>query len=128
MTISDTIGRTGRRALIWSTVALATGLTASACQSVTPQASAEGSPNASSSPSSSSAAPATLTVTPADGASSVRPDAKIRVRASNGTLADVQVASSGKDEVAGEFNSDKTVWTATAGLLPKTKYTVTTTA
>lgn len=70
---------------------------------------------------------ATVTISPADGANSARPDQPVTVKATDGTLQDVQVAAGGK-KIAGTFDAVKKVWTATANLAPGTSYTVTATA
>ncbi len=120
--------RRSRHALTWSAVALVAALTASACQSVTPQAAAEGTPSASSSPSSSTVAPATLQVTPADGATKVRPDAAVEVAAAGGTIRQVRLTAADGTKVDGTLSRDRSRWTATAALQPETTYRVTATA
>jgi lipoprotein-anchoring transpeptidase ErfK/SrfK len=130
MTSSTTTAFWGRHkgVLAWSAVLLTVGLSTSACQSVTPDAAAEGTPSASSTPSVTTSPAASLSVTPADGAKSVRPDAPVTVSVQNGTISDVQVTADGAGEVTGELSADKTVWTSSSGLKPKTTYHVAATA
>jgi len=130
MTSSTSTAFRSRRkgVLAWSAVLLTVGLATSACQSVSPDAAAEGTPSTSSTPTVTASPEAALSVTPVDGATSVRPDAPVTVTAENGTISGVEVTASGAAEVAGELNADKTVWTSSAGLKPKTTYHVTATA
>jgi lipoprotein-anchoring transpeptidase ErfK/SrfK len=67
---------------------------------------------------------AVVTVTPADGAVMVAPDARVRVRASGGTLTRVVVASGGS-AVAGRYGPGGASWSARWGLRPAASYTVT---
>jgi len=129
MTSSTSTAFGSRKALLmWSSALLTVGLLTSACQTVTPKASAEGTATRSAAPSVTTSPAATLTVSPADGASAVRPDAQVTVTAANGTISAVEVTGPGGEDVAGELNSDNTVWTASGGLKPKTTYQVTASA
>jgi lipoprotein-anchoring transpeptidase ErfK/SrfK len=96
------------------------------CQSGTPSAAAQDQPSASisSSQTTPTVAPASLSITPADGASAVRPDAIITVTADGGTLQDVSVRSADGTAVDGSLNDAKTVWTAQGGLRPSSTYEV----
>ena len=75
-------------------------------------------------PAKSSAAPASATVTPADGASGVRPDTTVRINAMGGTLTSVTVIDGDGTAVSGAISTDSTRWTATALLAPGSRYTV----
>jgi lipoprotein-anchoring transpeptidase ErfK/SrfK len=124
-----TAQRPARRTLTWGAAALTAALALSACQGVTPQAAAEGTASSSTTTASTpTAPPASLAITPADGASKVRPDAEVTVTATGGTISAVQVRGTGGAVVQGALNDDKTVWTANGGLRPKTSYRVTATA
>ncbi|GAB3592025.1 Ig-like domain-containing protein [Angustibacter peucedani] len=126
MTTTTRRPRPERHALAWSAALLTAALGLSACQGVTPQASAQGTPSgsATSSASTPAAPPAELEISPADGASKVRPDAEVTVTATSGTITKVSVKSAGGTSVEGTLNDDKTVWTASSGLQPKTRYQV----
>jgi len=127
MTSTTTTAFWARRkgVLTWSAVLLTVGLAPSACQSVSPDAAAQGnSPSATSSPTATTSPAASLTVSPADGAKSVRPDTAITVTATNGTISDVKVTAGGTGALSGELNADKTVWTSAGGLKPMTTYHV----
>ncbi|WP_433172201.1 Ig-like domain-containing protein [Actinoallomurus sp. CA-150999] len=75
----------------------------------------------------SSASPATVTITPANGAADSRPDQPIVVKAAKGRLGDVTVRTDG-GQVAGTFDKGHAQWTSSGTLKPATKYTVTATA
>ncbi|MFG1998523.1 Ig-like domain-containing protein [Spirillospora sp. NPDC048911] len=66
-----------------------------------------------------------LTVTPGDGTSRVRPDSRVAVTAGGGTLAEVTVRTGGGLVVAGGFTADRTGWRASRGLKPDAAYEVT---
>jgi lipoprotein-anchoring transpeptidase ErfK/SrfK len=68
--------------------------------------------------------PAVVTMTPADGAAKVAPDAQVRITASGGTLTRVTVAS-GNSAVSGQYGPGSTSWSTRWGLRPGTSYTVT---
>ncbi len=70
---------------------------------------------------------ATVTITPANGATKVRPDRGVSVKAAGGTLGAVIVKAGGKN-IAGEFNADRTHWRSRWALKPSTSYAVTATA
>jgi len=70
------------------------------------------------------APPAVVTVTPADGAAMVAPDAQVQITASGGTLTQVTVAS-GDSAVTGQYGPGSTSWSTRWGLKPATSYTVT---
>ena len=130
MTSSTTTALLSRKGVLtWSAVLLTVGLTTSACQSVTPDAAAQGTPSASATrrrrrpPRRPRSASPRRTAPP-----SVRPDAPVTVTASNGTLSEVTVTATGGVSIEGELSADKTVWTASGGLKPKTTYTVSATA
>lgn len=59
---------------------------------------------------------ATITVSPAKGATDVRPDEPVTVRSSAGKLSRVSVVGEGGGRVDGTFNTDHTSWTASAPL------------
>jgi len=75
-------------------------------------------------PASKPTPPAVVTVTPADGAARVAPDAHMQITASGGTLTQVTVAS-GKSAVTGQYGPGSTSWSSQWGLKPATSYTVT---
>jgi lipoprotein-anchoring transpeptidase ErfK/SrfK len=64
-----------------------------------------------------------LVFSPADGATSVQPDAPVTVSSSAGALASVTVTAGGSS-VAGTLTLDHTKWTSAAGLQPGTTYSV----
>ncbi|WP_106402687.1 L,D-transpeptidase [Actinocorallia populi] len=68
-----------------------------------------------------------VTITPADGTGKVKPDSKITVNVTDGTLQSVSVKA-GKKEVAGELSADGTSWTSTWNLKPGATYQVSATA
>ena len=68
--------------------------------------------------------PAVMTVTPANGAAKVAPDAQVQVTTSGGTLTQVTLAS-GDSAVTGQYGTDSTSWSTEGGLKPATSYTVT---
>ncbi|GAA0935836.1 L,D-transpeptidase [Actinocorallia libanotica] len=68
-----------------------------------------------------------VTITPADGTGKVKPDSKITVTVTDGTLQNVTVKA-GKKEVAGELSADGTSWTSTWNLKPGATYQVSATA
>lgn len=81
--------------------------------------------------SSSTSAPApraTITVTPADGATKVRPDAPVTVTASQGKLDEVVLRTGDSDPVKGELSADGTTWTSTENLRAKKLYSLAATA
>jgi lipoprotein-anchoring transpeptidase ErfK/SrfK len=67
---------------------------------------------------------AAISIVPAKGASSVRPDKPVTVSTSTGKLTDVTLKDDDGDEVDGSFNTDKTQWTSTDHLKPGASYTV----
>jgi lipoprotein-anchoring transpeptidase ErfK/SrfK len=75
----------------------------------------------------SSAPPATVTITPANGAAGSRPDQPIVVKAAQGTLRDVTVRAGG-GQVTGTYDKGRLQWTSAGTLRPATKYSVTATA
>jgi len=68
--------------------------------------------------------PAVVEISPADGATKVRPDKRIRVAVTNGTLSGVEVTTAAGAAVRGTTSGDRRSWTSTAALAPKTKYQV----
>jgi lipoprotein-anchoring transpeptidase ErfK/SrfK len=73
------------------------------------------------------AAPARVTITPANGLHAVRPGAGVMVRASNGHLKGVEVKAAGVP-VAGGLTGGGTVWRSLTHLQPSMSYTVVATA
>lgn len=63
-------------------------------------------------------------ITPADGATGVRPDLPILVGAAHGTLSQVTVQAAGKP-VAGRLSADRTQWRSVRPMAPGRTYTVT---
>ncbi len=76
----------------------------------------------------SSAPPAKVTLTPANGATRIRPELPVVVTAVNGRLTGVTVRPSGGDAVAGAFDAAHDRWASSLPLKPATKYTVAATA
>ncbi|MGH3320952.1 MAG: Ig-like domain-containing protein, partial [Streptosporangiaceae bacterium] len=72
-----------------------------------------------------SAAPATITITPASGAHHVRPDRTVVVRATGGRLDRVTVTSPDGRDLKGLYNSDRTMWISRWTMSPSAHYTVT---
>ncbi|MDH2425942.1 Ig-like domain-containing protein [Sphaerisporangium sp. TRM90804] len=68
-----------------------------------------------------------ITISPAKGASKVRPDKRVVVTASNGELQQVTVEAGGSS-VEGEFDEARTKWTSKEALKPSSDYTVSATA
>ncbi|MFC4913972.1 L,D-transpeptidase [Actinomadura gamaensis] len=64
-----------------------------------------------------------VTVTPADGATAVKPDGTVEVKAASGTLDGVTVQGGGK-ALPGEFVADRKSWHSTRTLVPGADYTV----
>ncbi|REF00109.1 L,D-transpeptidase [Thermomonospora umbrina] len=71
----------------------------------------------------SEAKAATVTVTPANGAGAVAPDAPIQVKVSDGTLENVTVTG-GAVPIGGSLTADRTNWRSERTLVPGTSYTV----
>jgi lipoprotein-anchoring transpeptidase ErfK/SrfK len=69
-----------------------------------------------------------VTVTPAKGASSVRPDRPVTVAATVGVLQSVTLRDSAGDKVVGTFNTGKSQWTSAPELKPGASYTLSGTA
>ncbi|GLZ13959.1 hypothetical protein Acsp04_41940 [Actinomadura sp. NBRC 104425] len=67
---------------------------------------------------------AIATITPANGAASVRPDGPIEVKASEGTLQNVTVQGKGST-ITGKMSADRKTWRSDRTLTPATSYTVT---
>ncbi|RFU40145.1 hypothetical protein DZF91_18675 [Actinomadura logoneensis] len=65
-----------------------------------------------------------IAVTPGDGATAVKPDGPVEVRATSGTLESVTLQGGG-GAVAGELSADRKSWRASRTLRPGTAYTVT---
>jgi lipoprotein-anchoring transpeptidase ErfK/SrfK len=63
-------------------------------------------------------------MTPDDGSTKVRPDAKISVKVKDGALQDVSVTGPGGDQVSGDLNASKSTWSGADHLLPNAKYTI----
>lgn len=72
----------------------------------------------------SQAKPATVTITPGNGAAGARPDAPIQVKVADGTLQTVTVQGKGV-QVGGQMSADKRSWQSARTLTPGTAYTVT---
>jgi len=101
------------------------GALVAGCSTVTPAASAQGTSAASASAATTQAlAPAQILVSPADGATTVRPETPITVRASGGVLGDVTVTDGAGAAVQGRLAADKTSWTSSEPLSLKATYTV----
>ncbi|ADB31848.1 ErfK/YbiS/YcfS/YnhG family protein [Kribbella flavida DSM 17836] len=85
------------------------------------------SPSPSTSPTQDPSA-ANVTVTPAKGASGVRPDQPVKVVTSSGSLQQVTVTDSSGNKVSGSFDEAKSSWTSEPKLKPAARYTVSGTA
>jgi lipoprotein-anchoring transpeptidase ErfK/SrfK len=70
------------------------------------------------------AAAAVITTVPANGAAAIRPDAPVKVSVTGGTVTTLAVTDSAGKAVSGALSADKTSWTPSLGLTPKSKYTV----
>jgi lipoprotein-anchoring transpeptidase ErfK/SrfK len=89
-----------------------------------------GTPGASTSPGASTTptqdpGTASVSVVPAKGAISVKPDTPVTVKTSVGTLKAVTLKDDDGDTVAGSFNTDKNQWTSLPQLEPGASYTLT---
>ena len=89
-----------------------------------------GTPGASTSPGASTTptqdpGAASVSVVPAKGAISVKPDTPVTVKTSVGTLKAVTLKDDDGDTVAGSFNTDKNQWTSLPQLEPGASYTLT---
>jgi lipoprotein-anchoring transpeptidase ErfK/SrfK len=71
---------------------------------------------------------ATIKILPATGAHDVRPDTKVKVAVSRGTLTQVTVKGEDGSQVNGSMDLPSTTWTATDSLGPGAAYTVTASA
>ena len=86
-----------------------------------------GTPSASSSSSSTTPViPASVEVTPADGAKGVKPTTPVVVTASSGTISEVTVKDAKGEAVEGDLSDGQ--WSSTGRLAPNTAYTVSVTA
>ena len=103
-------------------------LVVSGCSSATSASSPRASATPTESPSTSSStpttAPATVSVTPGNGATKVRPQTPIVVRAAGGTLTSVTVTDGDGGAVQGAISDDGASWTSSGGLALKRRYTV----
>ena len=68
---------------------------------------------------------ANVSIVPAKGATSVKPDTPVTVKTSVGTLKDVTLKDDDGDTVAGSFNTEKNQWTSAPQLEPGASYTLT---
>ncbi len=113
----------GRTKTPWIAMAAAAVLVAAGCSgggASADRTSGDGEPRAQNSVDST---PATLEVTPKDGASEVTPDTTVEVTATNGTISSVTVKDGKGHSVPGEIAGS--TWTASAQLMPEATYTVT---
>ena len=104
---------------------IAVALLATACSSAT--AASRDSGNDGAGTTAGAAGAPKVTVTPANGASSVKPDSRIQISAAGGTLTQVAVQTKGK-AVEGALSSDKRSWQAKWTLTPGASYSVAATA
>lgn len=120
-------GAAGALATVFA-VALAAGCQGGSAAPGTSAAGTGGARPASSSSSSTTSAPvpAELSVSPADRATGVRPDAAVEVKAVSGKLSTVRVTDPHGKAVEGRLVQG--AWSSTARLAPSTAYTVTVTA
>jgi lipoprotein-anchoring transpeptidase ErfK/SrfK len=72
--------------------------------------------------------PATIAVSPANGAGTVRPDKPVAVTVSGGRLTSVTVTADGGQPVSGAIAAGGGAWTSTGKLQPGTRYQVSATA
>ena len=119
------------RAYVCIAAAAAIGLLAAACSSSPPLTPAQASASASASARASAAQAASeLTITPANGSRAVKPSAGITVTATQGTVTNVTVSSSGSSSggpVTGTLRDGGRVWHSTWALGVAQRYTVTAT-
>ncbi len=66
----------------------------------------------------------TVTITPANGTTQVKPDGTIEVKVADGTLEKVTVQGQGA-QITGKLSADRTAWRSDRTLKPDTQYTVT---
>jgi lipoprotein-anchoring transpeptidase ErfK/SrfK len=85
---------------------------------------ASSTPGASTTPSQDPGA-ANVSIVPAKGATSVKPDTPVTVKTSVGKLKDVTLKDDDGDKVAGSFNTEKNEWTSAPQLEPGASYTLT---
>ncbi|MEZ0490749.1 Ig-like domain-containing protein [Kineococcus sp. TBRC 1896] len=109
-----------RRTLVGALLAAAAVPTAAACQSDTGAAAG---PTATRS-ASPTATPPSFTVTPADAAVDVRPDAPVTVSVAHGTLTDVTVTGPDGAPLAGALDAAGTTWTSQGPLAVGSAYAV----
>jgi lipoprotein-anchoring transpeptidase ErfK/SrfK len=99
------------------------------CQGGSPAATDEVPIGETSSTSSKAPAPqATITITPQDDATKVRPDEPVTVTAQGGTIDEVVLATGDSDPIKGELSADGTTWTSIENLRAKKSYTLAATA
>lgn len=99
------------------------------CQGGSPAATDEVPIGETSSTSSKAPAPqATITITPQDDATKVRPDEPVTVSAQGGTIDEVVLATGDSDPIKGELSADGTTWTSIENLRAKKSYTLAATA
>ncbi len=79
-------------------------------------------------PSTADPAAANVSIVPAKGASSVRPDKPVTVATTAGTIQDVSLRDDDGGKVSGTFNDSKSQWTSAAQLKPGASYTLSGTA
>jgi lipoprotein-anchoring transpeptidase ErfK/SrfK len=73
-------------------------------------------------------AAANVTITPAKGASAVRPDQPVTVATTSGVLQEVTLRDDAGGKVDGTFNTEKSQWTSAPRLKPGANYTLSGTA
>ncbi|GGV27737.1 hypothetical protein GCM10010182_58250 [Actinomadura cremea] len=66
----------------------------------------------------------TVTITPANGTTKVKPDGTIEVKVADGTLQKVTVQGEGS-QITGKLSSDRSTWRSDRTMTPDTRYTVT---
>jgi len=139
--------RTSAARSAWFVTALVVALAASGCSASTGAAPAHsgatasstssasvagatvgGSPSGSPSASARAQGPAQVTITPASGATEVRPDQAVRVEVASGTLRTVTVTPAQGKPVAGDLDPTSSSWHNTDALVGGTSYTVAVTA
>ena len=114
------------RTMVGGTAMVVLAVGASGCSVITPSAVAQNSNvQAGGSPTSTpTTAPASISVSPGDGATQVLPGTPITVTASGGTLSKVDVTRADGDAVTGQMSPDGASWTSSGPLALKATYTV----
>jgi lipoprotein-anchoring transpeptidase ErfK/SrfK len=121
--------RLARRLLV-ALAGAATCMCVASCQGAAASASSTPAQHQPTAPATSAAPvpPASVTISPTDGAAAVPLGSAVSVGVSGGTLASVTVTDADGDTVAGVAGANHTTWTTTGVLLPSSHYVVEATA